>query len=154
MFLSLAILILAGSIVAVAASESAIDDYSFTVPDNYTIENSTEHIVTLKNDDHEIVMSCLDDAISPDKFKARVKDDGFKIDEEENNFSAGIFNVKQYDISKDKEAGFLYICDEKDDDDGDDELFITFTYPADDKDHKADNNTVIDILKSIKEVDD
>ncbi len=155
LFLSLVILILTCSIAAIAANEAVIDDYKFTVPDNYTIVNSTEHFVSLELDkDHTIKMSCLDEAKSPEQFKADLESDGYKIDGDESNFTAGIFDVRQNEISKDKIKGYLYICEDTTDEDGDDEVFVTFTCKGDHEDFKADNQTVADLLDSIQKVDD
>ena len=155
LFLAFMLLVLAGSITAIAANESVVDNYKFTVPDNFTIANSTEHVVTLLNGkDHKLVLSNLDDAKSPDQFKANLKSNGYKISDNESNFTAGIFDVRQNEISKDKFKGYVYICDDNTDDDGDDELFITFTCTSDNEDFAADNTTVVNLLKSIKEVED
>ena len=155
LFLSLMILVLACSVAAIAADEALLDDYKFTIPENFTIVNSTEHVISLEQDENQaIVLACLDEAKSPEQFKADLEAKGFEISDEENNFTAGIFEVRQSDISQNDIKGFIYICDDSTDDDGDDELFITFTFKSDKDDIVADNNTVTDLLKSIKEVDD
>ena len=156
-FLCLIILILAGSIGAIAAADDyeSIGDYTFDIPENFTIVNSTEHVVSLEQDENQaIVLACLDEAKSPEQFKADLEAKGFEISDEEKNFTAGIFKVRQNDISQNDTKGFLYICDDSTEDDGDDELFITFTFKSDNDDIVADNNTVNELLKSIKEVDD
>ncbi|AMK16159.1 hypothetical protein [Methanobrevibacter olleyae] len=152
LFLSLILLVLACSIATIAAEEAIIDDYSFTIPDGYSIVNQSEQMVSMQIDnDHAIVMSAPDDVQSPKQFKTGLEKQGYKFGDEE-NYTKGNFDIEQYNYDYDKYQGFLYICDDNTDKD-DDVILITLVIPKTDDVPSEDENPVTGILDSLKEVD-
>ena len=134
LFLSFMLLILVGSITAIAANEASIGDYTFTLPDGYTIANQTEDLISMtQDDDHAIVISDPEVVKSSEEFKADLE--------------------AQYNYNQDSYKGFLYICHDNTDDD---EVFlITLVMPEDEDTPSEDDNPVSTILSSFTpEADD
>ncbi len=156
LLLGLMILMVASSIAAISADEAIIEDFKFTVPDNFTIVNSTEHFISLAmDDDHSIDLSVPDDAMTADQFKANLEREGYKFDNESMaNFTSDIFNIDAINLTQGKSHGVLYFCDDVVDVDEDDDLFVVYLYPADEGDIDPLNNTVTDMIGNIVNVDD
>ena len=153
LFLSFLVLILAGSIAAIAANEASIGDYTFTLPDGYTIANQTEDLISMtQDDDHSIVISDPEVVKSSEEFKADLEADGYEFGDEA-NYTSGNFDIEQYNYNQDSYKGFLYICHDNTDDD---EVFlITLVMPEDEDTPSEDDNPVSTILSSFTpEADD
>ena len=152
LFLSFMLLILVGSITAIAANEASIGDYTFTLPDGYTIANQTEDLISMtQDDDHAIVISDPEVVKSSEEFKADLEADGYEFGDEA-NYTSGNFDIEQYNYNYDSYKGFLYICH----DNTDDEVFlITLVMPEDEDTPSEDDNPVSTILSSFTpEADD
>lgn len=153
LFLSFMLLILVGSITAIAANEASIGDYTFTLPDGYTIANQTEDSISMtQDDDHAIVISDPEVVKSSEEFKADLEADGYEFGDEA-NYTSGNFDIEQYNYNQDSYKGFLYICHDNTDDD---EVFlITLVMPEDEDTPSEDDNPVSTILSSFTpEADD
>lgn len=153
LFLSFMLLILVGSITAIAANEASIGDYTFTLPDGYTIANQTEDLISMtQDDDHAIVISDPEVVKSSEEFKADLEADGYEFGDEA-NYTSGNFDIEQYNYNQDSYKGFLYICHDNTDDD---EVFlITLVMPEDEDTPSEDDNPVSTILSSFTpEADD
>ena len=153
LFLSFMLLILVGSITAIAANEASIGDYTFTLPDGYTIANQTEDLISMtQDDDHSIVISDPEVVKSSEEFKADLEADGYEFGDEA-NYTSGNFDIEQYNYNQDSYKGFLYICHDNTDDD---EVFlITLVMPEDEDTPSEDDNPVSTILSSFTpEADD
>ena len=153
LFLSFMLLILVGSITAIAANEASIGDYTFTLPDGYTIANQTENLISMtQDDDHAIVISDPEVVKSSEEFKADLEADGYEFGDEA-NYTSGNFDIEQYNYNQDSYKGFLYICHDNTDDD---EVFlITLVMPEDEDTPSEDDNPVSTILSSFTpEADD
>ena len=153
LFLSFMLLILVGSITAIAANEASIGDYTFTLPDGYTIANQTEDLISMtQDDDHAIVISDPEVVKSSEEFKADLEADGYEFGDEA-NYTSGNFDIEQYNYNQDSYKGFLYICHDNTDDD---EVFlITLVMPEDEDTPSEDDNPVRTILSSFTpEADD
>ena len=153
LFLSFLVLILVGSIAAIAANEASIGDYTFTLPDGYTIANQTEDLISMtQDDDHSIVISDPEVVKSSEEFKADLEADGYEFGDEA-NYTSGNFDIEQYNYNQDSYKGFLYICHDNTDDD---EVFlITLVMPEDEDTPSEDDNPVSTILSSFTpEADD
>ena len=147
------LLILVGSITAIAANEASIGDYTFTLPDGYTIANQTEDLISMtQDDDHAIVISDPEVVKSSEEFKADLEADGYEFGDEA-NYTSGNFDIEQYNYNQDSYKGFLYICHDNTDDD---EVFlITLVMPEDEDTPSEDDNPVSTILSSFTpEADD
>lgn len=153
LFLSFMLLILVGSITAIAADEASIGGYTFTLPDGYTITNQTEDLISLsQDDDHAIIISDPDVVKSSEEFKADLEAQGYEFGDEA-NYTSGNFDIEQYNYKSDPYKGFLYICHDNTDDN---EVFlITLVIPGDEDAPSEDDNPVSTILSSFTpEADD
>ena len=153
LFLSFMLLILVGSITAIAANEASIGDYTFTLPDGYTIANQTEDLISMtQDDDHAIVISDPEVVKSSEQFKADLEAEGYEFGDEA-NYTSGNFDIEQYNYDYDAYKGFLYICHDNTDDN---EVFlITLVMPGDEDTPSEDDNPVSTIISSFTpEADD
>ena len=117
---------IASSIATIAADEAIIEDFKYTVPDNFTIVNSTEHFVSFAMDDnYSIDLSVPDDVMTADQFKANLEEEEYKFDNESMvNFTSGNFNINTINLTQGNSKGVLYICDNVVDVDEDDHLLL------------------------------
>ena len=117
---------IASSIATIAADEAIIEDFKYTVPDNFTIVNSTEHFVSFAMDDnYSIDLSVPDDVMTADQFKANLEREEYKFDNESMvNFTSGNFNINTINLTQGNSKGVLYICDNVVDVDEDDHLLL------------------------------
>ena len=148
LFLSLMLLILAGSISAIAAEEDygSLGDYTFDIPDSYEIVNKTDNLLSMQEDtDHAIVMSLPDEVKSSDEFKADLEKQGYEFGDED-TYTSGNFEISQYNYNKDTYQGFLYICD----DGNDSPILITYVIPADEDAPDPDDNPITEIINSLE----
>ena len=148
LILSFMLLILVGSIAAIAAEEDygSLGDYTFDIPDGYEIVNKTDNLLSMQEDtDHAIVMSLPDEVKSSDEFKADLEKQGYEFGDED-NYTSGNFEINQYNYNKDTYQGFLYICD----DGNDSPILITYVMPADEDAPDPDDNPVTQIVNSLE----
>ena len=148
LFLSLMLLILACSVVAISADEDygSIGDYTFDIPDGYQIVNKTDNMLSMQEDvNHAIVMSLPDTVKSSDEFKASLEKQGYEFGDED-SYTVGNFDINQYNYNYEKYQGFLYICD----DGNDSPILITLVMPADEDAPSSDDNPVTQIINSLE----
>ena len=148
LILSFMLLILVGSIAAIAAEEDygSLGDYTFDIPDGYEIVNKTDNLLSMQEDtDHAIVMSLPDEVKSSDEFKADLEKQGYEFGDED-TYTSGNFEISQYNYNKDTYQGFLYICD----DGNDSPILITYVMPADEDAPNPDDNPVTQIVNSLE----
>lgn len=148
LILSFMLLILVGSIAAIAAEEDygSLGDYTFDIPDGYEIVNKTDNLLSMQEDtDHAIVMSLPDEVKSSDEFKADLEKQGYEFGDED-TYTSGNFEISQYNYNKDTYQGFLYICD----DGNDSPILITYVMPADEDAPDPDDNPVTQIVNSLE----
>lgn len=108
LLLSFMLLILVGSIAAIAADEDygSLGDYTFDIPDGYEIVNKTDNLLSMQEDtDHAIVMSLPDEVKSSDEFKADLEKQGYEFGDED-TYTSGNFEISQYNYNKDTYQGF------------------------------------------------
>ena len=148
LLLSFMLLILVGSIAAIAADEDygSLGDYTFDIPDGYQIINKTDKILSMQEDpDHAIIIALPDEVKSSDEFKADLEKQGYEFGDED-NYTSGNFEINQYNYNKDTYQGFLYICD----DGNDSPILITYVMPADEDAPDPDDNPVTQIVNSLE----
>ena len=148
LLLSFMLLILVGSIAAIAADDDygSLGDYTFDIPDGYQIINKTDKILSMQEDpDHAIIIALPDEVKSSDEFKADLEKQGYEFGDED-NYTSGNFEINQYNYNKDTYQGFLYICD----DGNDSPILITYVMPADDDAPDPDDNPVTQIVNSLE----
>ena len=95
LFLGFMLLILAGSMTAIAAADDyeSLGDYTFDIPDGYQVTDKTDEMVTMQVDeDHPIIVYCK--LVSEDAFQA------------------GSFDVTPYSYTYLENQGFFYICND------------------------------------------
>ena len=148
LLLSFMLLILVGSIAAIAADEDygSLGDYTFDIPDGYQIINKTDKMLSMQEDpDHAIIIALPDEVKSSDEFKADLEKQGYEFGDED-NYTSGNFEINQYNYNKDTYQGFLYICD----DGNDSPILITYVMPADEDAPDPDDNPVTQIVNSLE----
>ena len=112
-FLSVMILILAGSMTAIAAADDyeSLGDYTFDIPDGYQVTDKTDEMVTMQVDeDHPIIVYKLDSVADVDSFMSLLENTGCKLVSED--AFHGSFNVTPYGYTYLDAQGFFYICDD------------------------------------------
>ena len=98
LFLGFMLLILAGSMTAIAAADDyeSLGDYTFDIPDGYQVTDKTDEMVTMQVDeDHPIIVYKLDSVADVDSA-----------------FQAGSFDVTPYSYTYLENQGFFYICND------------------------------------------
>ena len=116
-FLSVMILILVGSMTAIAAADDfeSLGDYTFDIPDGYQVTDKTDEMVTMQVDeDHPIIVYKLDSVADVDSFISLLETTGCELVSED-AFQAGSFNVTPYSFTYMDAQGFFYICDDGND---------------------------------------
>ena len=117
LFLGVMLLILAGSMTAIAAADDyeSLGDYTFDIPDGYQVTDKTDEMVTMQVDeDHPIIVYKLDSVADVDSFISLLETTGCKLVSED-AFQAGSFNVTPYSFTYMDAQGFFYICDDGND---------------------------------------
>ncbi|WP_325192824.1 hypothetical protein [Methanobrevibacter ruminantium] len=114
LFLGLMLLILAGSMTAIAAADDyePLGDYTFDIPDGYQVTDKTDEMVIMQVDeDHPIIVYKLDSVADVDSFISLLETTGCKFSSED-AFQAGSFDVTSYGYTYLDAQGFFYICDD------------------------------------------
>ena len=148
LFLSFLLLIMIGSITAIAADDDygSLGDYTFDLPDGYEIVNKTDNMLSMQQDtDHAIVMSLPDEVKQADEFKANLEKQGYEFGDED-KYTVDNFEISQYNYNYEQYQGFLYICD----DGNDSPILITLVIPADEDAPDSQDNPVTTIINSLE----
>ena len=148
LFLSFLLLIMIGSITAIAADDDygSLGDYTFDLPDGYEIVNKTDNMLSMQQDtDHAIVMSLPDEIKEADEFKADLEKQGYEFGDED-KYTVDNFEISQYNYNYGQYQGFLYICD----DGNNSPILITLVIPADEDAPDSQDNPVTTIINSLE----
>ena len=148
LFLSFLLLIMIGSITAIAADDDygSLGDYTFDLPDGYEIVNKTDNMLSMQQDtDHAIVMSLPDEVKQADEFKADLEKQGYEFGDED-KYTVDNFEISQYNYNYEQYQGFLYICD----DGNNSPILITLVIPADEDAPDSQDNPVTTIINSLE----
>ena len=148
LFLSFLLLIMIGSITAIAADDDygSLGDSTFDLPDGYEIVNKTDNMLSMQQDtDHAIVMSIPDEVKQADEFKADLEKQGYEFGDED-KYTVDNFEISQYNYNYEQYQGFLYICD----DGNDSPILITLVIPADEDAPDSQDNPVTTIINSLE----
>lgn len=114
LFLGFMLLILAGSMTAIAAADDyeSLGDYTFDIPDGYQVTDKTDEMVTMQVDeDHPIIVYKLDSVADVDSFISLLETTGCKLVSED-AFQAGSFDVTPYSYTYLENQGFFYVCND------------------------------------------
>ena len=150
LFLGLMVFIMLSGISSVSAENATVGDYSFTIPDEFSIVNQTEDMVYLEDSlsFYSISLTIADESLDDKEIMKRLLSQGYEL-EKEGNYTKGIFNVTEYTYNfKDAYYGFLYLCEN-----GDDRIVITHgTSGEDEYFMSAPDSDVKDIIESLEKV--
>ena len=114
LFLGLMLLILAGSMTAIAAADdyASLGDYTFDIPDGYQVADKADNMLTMQADDnHSVIVYALEDAGDLDIFKSLLDSQGCEFADEQ-TFRSRSFDVNQSTFTYMDIQGYLYICDD------------------------------------------
>ena len=143
---TLAMLILACSITAIAAEEVSIGDFSFEIPDDYKINQSTDEQVALEADDkHAIVILISDKLADSDDTVKSLEGEGYKFLGEE-TYDAEGYEIHQQNFEKDGLTTYSYNFELGDGT----YCIITLTMPSSEAALENEDNPVTEILESFK----
>lgn len=113
-FLCLIILILAGSIGAIAAADDyeSIGDYTFDIPDGYNLTDKTNASVAMEADGNRTIMVYKLEAKKDfNLFKASLEQLRCSFSDEI-EFQSGNFKVSECNYTSNDLQGSLYLCDD------------------------------------------
>ena len=120
------ILILLFSVLAISTAEAkSINDYNFTIPDDYHIENCSDDYALLKSDQYHSISICVLDS-STDKDLLKYLLEGSMYDfTYEKNYTKGSYDIEESHYNQEYQRGILYICEN-----GDDLVVIDYKVPV------------------------
>lgn len=147
-FLSLMLLILLGSIAAVAAQDDyeSLGDYTFDIPDGYQVADKDDSMLSMQaDDDHTVIVYKLDSASDLDLFKSLLEDQGCKFADED-TFQSGSFDVSQNSYKYMDIQGFLYVCD----DGSGTPILVAYGVPSSEDAPAADDNPARAVVDSLE----
>lgn len=143
-FIALLLLIVASSIGIACAEEVTVANHEFTIPDGYSILNSTDDSVILTQDNDHVIVVIVPEAVkNADDAKSYLEDQGYKFIGEETYDADGKI-VQQHNYEKDGYTVMSYVIPA-----GSDQCIVTFTIPADETAPENADNPVTTILNSI-----
>ena len=143
----LIVLVLACCISAVSAEDVSVDDYTFTVPEGFSVNGTyDEDMVVLTHDEnHAIVVLISDDIASSSDAISYLEGEGYSFLGEE-TYDAVNYEVKQQNYELDGFTVLSYVFQVEDDD----YCIITYTIPSDETAPEGDANPVTGILETFK----
>lgn len=147
-FLSLMLLIMVGSMTAVAAEDdyASLGDYTFDIPEGYQIVDEADNMMSFEADEnHTVIVYALDSVGDLDIFKSLLDNQGCKF-ADETSFESGSFNVDQSTYSYMDTQGYMYICD----DGAGTPVLVALGLPADEELPAADDNAAYQVVSSLE----
>ena len=137
------VLILICAVSAVAASDATIDGHKFTIPDGYSLYNSSDDTVSLEKDDYHTITIILGDAQNLDDARDNLENMGYNYSGS-NSYKYGDFDVVQQNYELDGIVIYAYECmsDKVN-------LIITLTAPKSEPALEGTDNPVTTILDTI-----
>ena len=148
LLLGLMLLILAGSMTAVAAADDyeSLGDYTFDIPDGYQLVDKTDNMVSMEADEnHSVVVYMMDDVSDLDIFMSLLDNQGCKFFDEE-SFQSGSFDVNQSTYTYMDIQGYMYICS----DGSDNPFLIALSIPESEDLPAADDNPAYQVVSSLE----
>ena len=145
--LSFMLLILIGSVAAVAAADDyeSLGDYTFDIPDGYQVEDKDDGSLAMQADeDHSVIVCLLDSASDVELFKGALEKVGCEFADEE-SFESGSFNVDQCTYKFEDTQGYLYVCS-----DGGKPIIVANGIPATEDLPAADDNPAYQVVSSLE----
>lgn len=143
-FLALVLLIVVSSIGIACAEEASVGDHKFTIPDGYSILNTTDDTVVLTQDDDHVIVVIVPEAVkNSDDAKSYLEAKGYTFLGEETYDADGKI-VQQQNYEKDGFTVMSYVIPA-----GEDQCIVTFTIPASETAPEGADNPITTILNSI-----
>lgn len=143
-FIALLLLIVASSIGIACAEEVSVGDHKFTIPDGYSVLNTTDDSVILTQDNDHVIVVIVPEAVkNADDAKSYLEGQGYNFKGEETYDADGKI-VQQQNYEKDGYTVMSYVIPA-----GADQCIVTFTIPADESAPEGADNPVTTVLNSI-----
>lgn len=144
--ISIALLILACSITAIAAEDVNVAGHTFEVPKDYNVFNtSDDQIILEKDDSHAIVIIFADTVANSADSISSLESKGYKFIGEE-TYDAEGFNITQQNFEKDDLTVYSYNFEVSDGE----YCVITFTMPSSENALEGEDNPVTGILQTLE----
>ena len=147
-FLSLMLIILLGSMTAIAAEDdyASLGDYTFDIPEGYQIADESDNMITFQSDeDHVVIVYALDSVSDLDMFKSLLENQGCKL-VDDTSFESGSFNVDQSTYTFMDTQGYLYVCD----DGKGTPVLVALGIPDSEDLPQADDNAAYQVVSSLE----
>ena len=145
-FVILVMLILACSITAIAAEDANVGDYTFEIPDGYSInETDGNQCVLTKDDQHAIVVMIADSVSNSDDVIKNLESKGYELLSED-NYNADGYDVHQQNYEMDDLTVYSYDFKMNDGK----YCIITYTIPSSEQAGEHEDNPITGILDSIE----
>ena len=104
-------------------STVSANEYNFTIPDNYTIQEASDNFTLLKSDNyHSISISQVN--VDKDLLKYLLEDSMYDFTYVD-NYTKGNWNIEENWYNQEYQRGILYICDN-----GEEQIVIDYKVPV------------------------
>ena len=144
--ISIALLVLACSITAIAAEDVSVSGHTFEVPKDYNVLNTTAEQVILQKDDSHVITTLFSDKVANSKDTiSSLESKGYKFLSED-TYDAEGFKISQQNFEKDGLTIYSYNFKISDGN----YCIITFTMPSSETALEGDANPVTGILKTLE----
>ena len=150
LFLGVMLLILAGSMTAIAAADTddfgIVGDKAFTVPEDFEIINETDSNVYMENTDgnQSFVITVLDEDTDPEVLLQVYEDSGYTFNKTYSVYQRGIYRITELEFTYKDYIGLLFICQN-----GNECIFISHGF-LDENDFPTDDDKVaLELISSI-----
>ena len=144
--ISIALLVLACSITAIAAEDVSVSGHTFEVPKDYNVLNTTAEQVFLQKDDSHVITTLFSDKVANSKDTiSSLESKGYKFLSED-TYDAEGFKINQQNFEKDGLTIYSYNFKVSDGN----YCIITFTMPSSETALEGDANPVTGILKTLE----
>lgn len=146
-FLSLMLLILAGSMTAIAAQDDygSVGDYTFDIPDGYQVTDKDEGSVGMELDEnHTVLVTQLDSDNDIRLFKSMLEKAGCEFTDGQ-DLKVNNFDVSQSTYKFEDTQGNFYICS-----DGGKPILVADGMPASEEFPTAEDSPAYKVVSSLE----
>ena len=126
LLLSFMLLILVGSIAAIAADEDygSLGDYTFDIPDGYQIRNCSDDYVLLESDQYHTISISVMENMDSDVLKYMLERSMYDF-VYSSNYTKGDYDIEENHYNQEYQRGIVYLCDN-----GDELIVIDYKVPV------------------------
>ena len=127
LLLSFMLLILVGSIAAIAADDDygSLGDYTFDIPDGYQIKNCSDDYVLLESDQYHTISICALDANTNRNVLKYMLERSMYDFVYSSNYTKGDYDIEENHYNQEYQRGIVYLCDN-----GDELIVIDYKVPV------------------------